>query len=293
MRVKVGPHDGSPRLRSSERRLHRRPGHHQQGRSGRPREPGAVAVLFGRLHGSAPQPAHADHAGQRGAAGGPVDVPDRRTGNKFEATPIVIDGMMYITGALNHAWAIDARTGTQIWHYQRSAAATGLKVCCGLVNRGFAVYGDRLFMVTLDAHLVALDMKTGKVVWDIEMAKRQGWLRRHRRAAGRQGQGDRRHRRRRVRESRLYRRLRAGDRQARLALLHRPGAGRAGQRDVVGDIWAARRRADVADRHLRSGAEPALLGHRQSQPGLGRRRADRATTCTPARWSRSTPTPAS
>jgi alcohol dehydrogenase (cytochrome c) len=44
-----------------------------------------------------------------------------------------------------------------------------MKVCCGSVNRGFAVYGDRLFMTTLDAHLVALEAKTGKVVWDIEM----------------------------------------------------------------------------------------------------------------------------
>jgi alcohol dehydrogenase (cytochrome c) len=89
--------------------------------------------------------------------------------NKFEATPIVIDGTLYITGALNHAWAIDGRTGRQLWHYQRTLPPT-LKVCCGLVNRGFAVYGDRLFQVTLDAHFVALEMKTGKVIYDIEMA---------------------------------------------------------------------------------------------------------------------------
>jgi alcohol dehydrogenase (cytochrome c) len=90
--------------------------------------------------------------------------------NKFEATPIVIDGVLYVTGSLNHAWAIDGRTGRQVWHYQR-ALPEGLKVCCGLVNRGFAVLGDRLFMATLDAHFVALEMKTGKVVYDIEMAK--------------------------------------------------------------------------------------------------------------------------
>ena len=89
--------------------------------------------------------------------------------NKFEAVPIVIDGVMYVTGALNHAWAVDARTGRQIWHYQRQLPQ-GLKVCCGMVNRGFAVYGDRLFMTTLDAHFVALEMKTGKVIYDIEMA---------------------------------------------------------------------------------------------------------------------------
>ena len=89
--------------------------------------------------------------------------------NKFEATPIVIDGVLYVTGSSNHAWAIDARTGKQIWHYQRSLPE-GLKVCCGLVNRGFAVLGSRLFMTTLDAHFVALEMKSGKVIYDVEMA---------------------------------------------------------------------------------------------------------------------------
>ena len=89
--------------------------------------------------------------------------------NKFEATPIVVDGTLYVTGALNHAWAIDGRTGRQLWRYQRTLPQ-GLKVCCGLVNRGFAIYGDRLFMTTLDAHLVALEAKTGKVIFDVEMA---------------------------------------------------------------------------------------------------------------------------
>jgi alcohol dehydrogenase (cytochrome c) len=88
---------------------------------------------------------------------------------KFEATPIVIDGILYATGPLNHAWAIDGATGKQIWHYQRQLPE-GLKVCCGLVNRGFAVLGDRLYMATLDAHLVALSMKDGSVVWDVEIA---------------------------------------------------------------------------------------------------------------------------
>jgi alcohol dehydrogenase (cytochrome c) len=93
------------------------------------------------------------------------------SGHKFEAVPIVVDGVMYVTGPLNNAWAIDAKTGRQIWRYQRSLPTqTELRVCCGFVNRGFAVLRDRLFMTTLDAHLIALDMKTGKVVWDIEMA---------------------------------------------------------------------------------------------------------------------------
>ena len=85
---------------------------------------------------------------------------------KFEATPIVIDGVLYYTGQNNNAWAIDARTGRSLWRYQRTLPA-GLSVCCGNVNRGFAVYRDRLIMATLDAHLVALEMKTGKVIYDV------------------------------------------------------------------------------------------------------------------------------
>src|SRR4029453_14607669 len=89
--------------------------------------------------------------------------------NKFEATPIVIDGTLYVAGALNHAWAIDGRTGKQLWHYQQKRPE-GLKGSCGRVTRGLAAYQDRLFMVTLDAHFVALEMKTGKVIYDVEMA---------------------------------------------------------------------------------------------------------------------------
>src|SRR5262249_14714022 len=93
------------------------------------------------------------------------------SGHKFEATPVVVDGTLYVTGPLNHAWAIEGKTGKQLWHYQRSLpAADQLKVCCGMVNRGFAVYHDRLFMATLDAHLVALDMKTGNPLWDVPIA---------------------------------------------------------------------------------------------------------------------------
>ena len=86
----------------------------------------------------------------------------------FETTPLVADGVMYITGNNNHAWALDARTGRMIWHYQRSLPNL-LRVCCGMVNRGFALLGDKLFMGTLDAHVVALDRNTGKVVWDTQV----------------------------------------------------------------------------------------------------------------------------
>jgi alcohol dehydrogenase (cytochrome c) len=86
----------------------------------------------------------------------------------FQAAPIVIDGVIYITGFNNNAWAIDARSGRQIWRYRRELP-DNLKLCCGPVNRGFAVLGDRLFMTTVDAHLLALDMRTGTVVYDVKL----------------------------------------------------------------------------------------------------------------------------
>ena len=83
----------------------------------------------------------------------------------FETTPLLRDNVLYVTGPQNVAWAIDARTGRQIWRYRRELPPN-LTACCGLVNRGFAVLGDKLYMTTLDAHLVALDMRAGTVVWD-------------------------------------------------------------------------------------------------------------------------------
>lgn len=88
---------------------------------------------------------------------------------KFEATPLVIDGVMYVSGAENHVWALDAKSGRQLWHYQR-AIPPDVQACCGRVNRGLAAHGTRLFMSTLDAHFVALEMKTGEVIYDVEIA---------------------------------------------------------------------------------------------------------------------------
>lgn len=83
----------------------------------------------------------------------------------FECTPLVIDGIMYVTTPWNHAYAIDAKTGGQLWHYQKSLPEN-LALCCDAVNRGFAASGERLYMATLDAHLVCLDRNTGEEVWD-------------------------------------------------------------------------------------------------------------------------------
>lgn len=84
---------------------------------------------------------------------------------QLETTPLVVDGVLYGTGQNNRAFAIDARTGRAIWRYQRNLPDK-LQPCCGMVNRGFAMLGHRLFMATLDAHVVALDAKTGNVLWD-------------------------------------------------------------------------------------------------------------------------------
>ena len=83
----------------------------------------------------------------------------------FECTPLVIDGIMYVTTPWNHAYAIDAKSGNQLWHYQKSLPEN-LALCCDAVNRGFAASGERLYMSTLDAHLVCLDRNTGEEVWD-------------------------------------------------------------------------------------------------------------------------------
>jgi alcohol dehydrogenase (cytochrome c) len=87
----------------------------------------------------------------------------------FQTTPLLVDGVLYVTGFNNNAWAVDARTGRQIWRYRRDLPSD-LHNCCGAVNRGFAAYGDKLFMETIDAHLLALDMKTGSLVYDVELA---------------------------------------------------------------------------------------------------------------------------
>lgn len=79
-------------------------------------------------------------------------------------SPIVADGRLYVTSAYNHVWALDAGTGDPLWHYQYDLPAD-IRLCCGPANRGVAIHGKLLFMATLDAHLVALDRDSGKVVW--------------------------------------------------------------------------------------------------------------------------------
>jgi alcohol dehydrogenase (cytochrome c) len=87
-------------------------------------------------------------------------------GRGFEGTPLLLDGVLYVTGNNNTAWAINVRTGDQLWRYRRNLPPGLTYGSANASNRGFAVLGDLLFMGTLDAHLIALDRRTGKLVWD-------------------------------------------------------------------------------------------------------------------------------
>ena len=89
-------------------------------------------------------------------------------GNTVETTPLVVDGIMFVTGPLNNAAALDARTGRRLWQYTRQLPKVASH-CTVMTNRGFALLGDRLYMATLDTRLVSLDAKSGNVIWDVEV----------------------------------------------------------------------------------------------------------------------------
>src|SRR5277367_6601621 len=91
-----------------------------------------------------------------------------RSLEKFEATPLVVDGVMYTVQAPNDVVALDAVTGRIFWMYSYTPGKDA-RPCCGRVNRGVAVLGDTLFMGTIDARLIALDAKNGKPLWNIEV----------------------------------------------------------------------------------------------------------------------------
>jgi alcohol dehydrogenase (cytochrome c) len=82
----------------------------------------------------------------------------------FQATPIVVDGVIYLSLPFNHVVALDARNGRELWRYEHKRRTD--KMCCGPANRGVAVAYGKVFVGTVDARLIALDQKTGKPVWD-------------------------------------------------------------------------------------------------------------------------------
>jgi len=89
-----------------------------------------------------------------------------------EAQPLVYDGTIYVTGSYSRLFAFDAHTGEQKWRYE-ARLPDGIMPCCDVVNRGAAIYGDKIIFATLDARLVALNRHTGKVIWNKQIADYQ------------------------------------------------------------------------------------------------------------------------
>src|SRR5438045_50371 len=99
----------------------------------------------------------------------PVWVHQARDAGKWEVTPIVVDGIIYISERPNVVTALDGHTGRPIWNYRR-ALPTDVAGCCGPVNRGLAILGDALYLCTFDCHVVCIDANTGKERWDVIVA---------------------------------------------------------------------------------------------------------------------------
>ena len=89
--------------------------------------------------------------------------------DRSESVPVVVDGVMFITEAPSNVVAVDAATGRQYWRYDHPLP-DDLRICCGRNNRGVAILGETIYMSTLDAHLVAIDARSGNLVWDKEVA---------------------------------------------------------------------------------------------------------------------------
>ncbi len=99
----------------------------------------------------------------------PVWVYQMRDPGKVETTPLVVDGVIYLSEKPHVVTALDGRTGRPLWTYRRTTP-TDARGCCGIPNRGLAVLGETLYLATFDSHLVALDIHTGKLRWDVVVA---------------------------------------------------------------------------------------------------------------------------
>ena len=91
----------------------------------------------------------------------------------FQATPLVADGVLYLSEPMSSVTALDARTGARLWHYEYKVTVPAKKLCCGPANRGVGLGYGKVYIATVDAHLVALDAKTGKLAWDVVLATPQ------------------------------------------------------------------------------------------------------------------------
>ena len=92
-----------------------------------------------------------------------------RNAGVLQVTPVVVAGVMFITGS-NDAYALDARTGTLLWHHARGVSSGLIDDASGHINRGVAVLGTRVYMETDNAHLLCLDARSGALIWDVAYA---------------------------------------------------------------------------------------------------------------------------
>src|SRR5690242_4263104 len=99
----------------------------------------------------------------------PVWTYQMRTTERVETSPLVADGIMYVSEPGGSVTALDTLTGRPVWKYKRTMPK-GVRGCCGQVNRGVAILNDMVYAGTFDSHLVALDIKSGIVRWDAEVA---------------------------------------------------------------------------------------------------------------------------
>ena len=179
-----------------------------------------------------------------------------------ESQPLIYKGVLYVT-TNSATMALNARTGEQIWKTKVEYPPEVPRiVCCGIINRGAALYKGKVFRTTLDANVIALDANwQGNLA--VEGHRLQGRLLADGCAADRRQRGDHRHIRRGVRHTRLHRRLGSGHGQAPVADLHRRGPGRTERQILAGRYVAARRRIVLDHRLVRSRVAHRLLGHRQ------------------------------
>lgn len=91
--------------------------------------------------------------------------------SNVETTPVVVDGLMFITESPSNLIVLDAATGRPFWRYDHPVDEEEIRLCCGLNNRGVAVLGDMIYLGTVDAHLLALDIGTGNVIWDVQVER--------------------------------------------------------------------------------------------------------------------------
>ena len=133
------------------------------------KEPGSWLTYSGNYNGQRFSPLTQIHAGNvaRLKVAWIYQIPSM---HKVETTPLVADGVMYITEPPSNVSALDLRTGRRLWNYNRRIPED-VRVCCGQVNRGVAILGDLVFVGTVDAYLVALDSKTGIKRWETKVAE--------------------------------------------------------------------------------------------------------------------------